>query len=247
MSEDLLAKWLDHYDPIHRGYTPRGIANAVCATNGWSFPRIQGGYNLYRGTPTAEAIDYTFPVGAAGPQATTKPHPPFRIANFSWRPHAADTEYFYTLRAVGGGGVESPPTEPAVSVAFDAAGGCAGGRPNAPMALSVSAASGGRFVLRWSYAAVGEEVSPSEFRIYSDGGTGTVDYDNAVAQVAYVRGQIHFRYTTSEAAHGARRKWGVRAVSASGRDDGNETTVEALADASGPEPHPNLLGECMEC
>ena len=247
MPGDLLTKWLEHYDPIHRGYTPRGIANAVCAACGWSFPRIKGGYNLYRGTLTAEAIDYTLPVGAAGPQATIKPHLPFRITNFSWRPHAADTEYFYTLRAVGGGGVESPPTQPPVSIAFDAGGGFVGGRPNAPTALSVSTASGGRFVLRWSYAVGGEEVSPSEFRIHSDGGTGTVDYENAVGQVTCVTGQIHFSYTTSEAAHGARRKWGVRAVSARGRDDGNEITVEALADASGPAPHPNLLGECVEC
>ena len=100
MTDCLLAKWLDHYDPIHRGYTPRGIANGVCATAGWTFPRLGGGYNLYRGTPTADDIDYGVPVGAAGAGAG-------RINNFLWRPHTADTEYFYVCRAVGGGGVES--------------------------------------------------------------------------------------------------------------------------------------------
>ena len=98
---DLLRRWLAHYDPIHRGYTPRGIANAVCATNGWAFPRVRGGTNLYRGSPTAEAVDLTHPVGAAGRGATT-------IANFPWRPHGAGKEYYYVLRAIGGGGVESP-------------------------------------------------------------------------------------------------------------------------------------------
>jgi len=55
-----------HYDPIHRGYTPRGIANGVTATGGWCFPRVlSGGYNLYRG-PSAASIDFSRPVGAAG-------------------------------------------------------------------------------------------------------------------------------------------------------------------------------------
>lgn len=236
---DLFDKWLDHYDPIHRGYTPRGIANAVCATNGWCFPRIGGGYNLYRGTPTIEDIDYSVPVGAAGPGVG-------QVANFAWWSHAADTEYFYVLRAIGGGGVESASSAPPVAVAFDAAGIFIGGRPNHPTDLCVSPTSCGRFVLRWSYSALGEEVSPDEFRVYSDGGSGTMDYETVVGQVAYHPGQTCFGYTTEEClGHGSRRKWVVRAVSVNERDDGNESTVEAVADAEGPDPHPSLLGECV--
>ncbi|MFH0981573.1 MAG: hypothetical protein V2A79_08550 [Planctomycetota bacterium] len=240
MSADLLNKWLEHYDQLHRGYTPRGIANAVCATNGWSFPRIRGGYNLYRGTPTPADIDDTLPVGAAGPTATT-------VSNFSWRPHAAGTEYFYVLRAIGGGGMESPPSQASVSIAFDGAGAFLGGRPNPPTGLAVAQAAGGRLVLRWSYSARDEEVAPTEFRIYSDGGTGTMDYEHAAAQVPYPAGERHFSHTTGTHAHGSRRRWAVRAMSADGRHDGNETVVEAMADAVGPEPHPHLLGEVREC
>ncbi len=239
MSGELFSKWLAHYDSIHRGYTPRGMANAVCATNGWTFPRINGGYNLYRGTPAAPDIDYAFPVGAAGPAAET-------VTNFAWRPHAADTEYFYVLRAVGGGGVESPSSAPPVSVVFDAAGGFLGGRPNSPMALTVTLASGGRFVPRWSYSDVGEEASPTQFRVYTDGGTGTIDYDHAVGQIAFRTGQVHFSHTSDAHVHGARRRWGVRAVTDAGRHDGNEIRVQEVADAEGPEPHPNVVGEVIE-
>lgn len=250
MSADLLAKWLDHYDPIHRGYTARGLANGVCATNGWCFPRIGGGYNLYRGTPTAGDIDYAQPVGAAGPAAGLTPPvagggAPAGIANFSWRPHAVDSEYFYSVRAIGGGGVESPPSERAVAVAFDGSGAYLGGRPNPPVGLSVSLASGGRFVLSWSYSSLHEAAAPVGFRVYSDGGTGAVDYDSALAEVAHASGRVHYRYTTGGHAHGARRLWAVRAVSSLGRDDGNSETVEAVADAQGPEPHPNLVAECV--
>lgn len=239
MQNDLFEKWLKHYDPIHRGYTPRGIANGVCATNGWFFPRVRGGYNLYRGTPTAEDIDEDVPVGAAGFGAV-------KVSNFAWWPHAAGTECFYALRAIGGGGVESDSCDPPVSVAFDAAGNFIGGLPNSPTDLSVSLAPGGRFVLRWTCSSIRQETPPVEFRIHSDGGTGTMDYETVVGQVAYDAGQVHFNYTSDTHAHGTARQWGVRAVSKYGREDGNQVTVRATADAVGPDPHPNLLSECVE-
>jgi len=238
MAGNLLSKWLSHYDPIHRGYTPRGIANAVCATNGWSFPRIKGGYNLYRGTPTSGDIDYTRPVGAAGPAASA-------ISDFAWCSHEAGTEHFYALRAVGGGGVESSSSQPPVSVAFDDSGDFWGGRPNSPTALAVSPVSGGGFLVRWSYSAQAEEVSPTGFLVHSDGGTGTMDYEHSVGGgiVTHQRGRLHYALTTPAYDHGARRMFGVRAVSANGRGDGNVVTVEGIADAQGPDPHPNLFVE----
>ena len=82
--DNLLTKWLAFYDPIHRGFTPRGIANGGITTVGWSFPRIKGGLNLYRGTPTANDVDFTDPVGAAGFDGQ-------EIRNFSWRNHQPST------------------------------------------------------------------------------------------------------------------------------------------------------------
>ena len=115
MASDLFGQWLAHYDTIHRGYTPSGIANGVTATGGWSFPRILGGYNLYRGTDGAESIAFGLPVGAAGREAGN-------ISNFGWRPHAASTKYAYVVKAIGGGGVESEASHPARVAEFDANG-----------------------------------------------------------------------------------------------------------------------------
>lgn len=236
---DLLPPWLAHYDPIHRGYTPRGIANAVCATNGWAFPRVRGGTNLYRGRPSAEAIDLTDPVGAAGRGATT-------IANFPWRPHGAGQEYGYTLRAIGGGGVESPATAPAVSVARDEAGRCTGGRPNTPAALSVEPAAGGGLVLRWCYSPRGEETSPEQFHIYADMGDGALDYAHPVGNCVYRAGQVHYVYHSPPQVHGGLSRWAVRAVTDRGRNDGNLVTVCATADAAGPAAYPYPSGEQVE-
>ncbi len=231
MASDLFIKWLAHYDTIHRGYTPAGIANAVTATGGSSFPRMAGGYNLYRGVDDDGAIDYANPVGAAGRNATT-------IANFTWRPHAASTRYFYTIKAVGGGGVESAASLPARIAEFDQSGGLLGLRPNAPNDLNVSPVAGGKFLVKWVYCARFQEAMPAEFRLYHDAGTGTVDYQTVIAQVSYRPGRVHYSYTSAAFAHDARRIWSVRAVTAGSVDDGNVSQVFAWADTQAPDPHP---------
>ena len=235
----LLEKWLAHYDPIHRGWTLRGIANGVCATCGWCFPSVSGGYNLYRGSPGAESIDYGAPVGAADAAAE-------QIHSFAWRPHAPNMTYAYVVRAIGGGGVESESSDPPVTVETDAQGRPMGPRPNAPSQLSVRPVAGGAFVLRWTYSPFGEATAPAAFRVFTDGGTGTVNYVAVVGTVSYRRGQPHYAFQTGGHAHGVRRLWAVRAVSAEGRDDGNTGTVVGLADAEPPEAHPNPIVRVVE-
>jgi hypothetical protein len=238
MSFDLLAKWLDWYDPIHRGWTLKGIANGVCATNGFSFPRIQGGYNLRRAVgelpgPTAAIV------GAAGAQATT-------IRTFPWVSHSADTEYTYRLMAVGGGGVENVADEVTTVAPFDSGGDWVGLRPNAPTDLRVTAASGGKFVLRWTYTREGEQVEPAQFRIYNDAGSGDVDYETVVATVSYRRGRFHYLALSSAFSDGVRVRWGVRAVSASGVEEDNQIVVEQWADAQPPPINPTVLTTCAQ-
>ncbi len=233
MVGELLTKWLAHYDSIHRGYTPAGIANGLTATGGYSFPRIRGGYNLYRGTGGAGSIDYSRPVGAAGREATT-------VSNFSWRPHAVMTTYAYAVKGIGGGGGEGAASDPARVVAFDAVGAIVGPRPNSLSALSVAAVAGGRFELRWVYPSAFEEATPSVFEVYHDNGTGTVDYNTAVGSVSFRRGKVHYEHTTGAFGHDVRRVLGVRAVTAAGVNDGNMLLATARSDASSPPVHPEV-------
>ena len=223
---DLLDKWLAHYDPIHRGWTRDGIANAVCTTAGWFFPRIAGGYNLRRavgGKP--ELTDLI--AGAAPADAE-------QIANFPWIAHEASTVYYYRLNAIGAGGVEEQSQRNVRRVEFDAAGTLVGPRPNGPSHVQVAASAGGRFDLRWRYAWPDEEVPPAAFRIYSDGGTGTMDYVTPVATVPHRVGKADYRYTSAPFAHGTAVQWAVRAAAASGLEEKNDMVVAAKADATGP-------------
>lgn len=232
MALDLLSKWLTHYDPIHRGYTPRGIANGVSATLGWSFPRLAGGYNLYR-TGTDQ------PVGAAGANAT-------QVANFAWRPHAADTTYEYVVRSIGGGGVESMSSAPASVAEFDGAADLLGLRPPSPLSVDVRAISGGRFVVSWVMDDRFGEEPPVGFLLYHDGGTGTVNYVTPVGAVPYVRGRVHYSFTSAGFVHGLRRIWGVRAVTAPGVKDANVLTALAWSDAESPMAVSAVGLECLD-
>ena len=226
MADDLLTTWLRHYDPIHRGWTPAGIANGVCATSGFAFPRVRGGYNLYRGGTGGGAGAETI-VGAAGADAGT-------VRTFPWVTHGAEASYVYRLRAIGGGGVESDPNGTQAEVAFDADGAWVGPRPNPPSDLRALSVVGGAFEIRWRYADADEQVPPASFGVFSDGGTGTVDWGAPVGDVPYRRGRFHFVWTSSGFAHGERVRWGVRAASAAGVTDGNECFVAAVAEGRTP-------------
>lgn len=234
---NLLAKWLAHYDPIHRGFTPRGIANGGVTTVGWSFPRIRGGFNLYRGSPGGDDIDHDHPVGAAGADA-------MEIRNFSWRGHAPGSSYAYALRAINGGGVESAVAVRLWPAVFDAAGLMLGDPPNSPDNLQVEPLSGGRFRLRWTYREADQLVAPAEFRLYHDNGVGVVDYATLRGVAPYRFGRFHHEFVSASLPHDARRLWSVRTASAMGVQDGNSVAVLGVADADGPPNHPTAFSEC---
>lgn len=233
MPDTLLTKWLRYYDPLHRGWTPDGIANGVCATNGFAFPRIKGGYNLYRSTSRQSGPQGRI-VGAAGHDAAT-------IRLFEWVTHAPSTTYYYWLCTVGGGGAENRLDETVVEAVFDATGQWIGARPNPPTDLRVSALSGGRFLVKWTYSPQGEQAEPGEFRVYTDSGVGTIDYSSPVGTITYHRGRVHFEYTSAAFAHGTRTRWSVRAATATGIEERNAQLATAWAEAQAPPTNPTLM------
>lgn len=235
MSE-LLNTWLVYYDPIHRGWTRQGIACGVCTRVGYGFGLVRGGYLLFRGVGSPEAIDRSAPVGAAGSAAAT-------VTNFVWRRHAAATVYYYAVAAVGGGGVVGEAAYPAVRVEFDGSGLVVPGRPNHPAGLSAAAASGGRFVLTWRYDAAEQAAEPVRFEVFHDNGTGTINYGSPAAQIAYVRRQYLYSWVSDAFGDGLVIRWAVRAVAADGTDDGNVEVVAARADAAGPVGVPAVTAE----
>lgn len=227
----LLRDWLAFYDPIHRGWTRAGIANGVCATAGFSFPRIRGGYNLYRtigGLPeNEEAL-----VGAASADAS-------RIRTFSWVGHVACGEYIYRLVPVSGGGVENRVDVTQAVVRFSAGGQWMGGLPNAPTDPQLIPLSHGRMAFRWSYFPQGQEVEPKGFNLYTGAG-GDIDYGSLRTVVSYQPGQVHYEYVTMPEADGARVAWAVRAYAPSMWEEQNCRRAFGVARSEGPPANPEV-------
>jgi len=215
----LLQAWLLHYDPVHRGWTPRGIATGTCATNGFFFPRIRGGYHLRRAVSVRPDLGSPI-IGAAGADAC-------ELREFPWMTHEAGTNYVYRLNAVGGGGIEEAGQDNLATVEFDDDGQWRGERPNSPCGLSVKIVAGGRFELRWIYREQGQRTAPAAFHIFTDNG-------NVVGTVPYHRRQLHYRFITLPYDDGVKVSWSVRSISTLGRDDENMIAVSARADAVGP-------------
>jgi len=233
MSRSLLQRWLDHYDPIHRGWTVAGIANGVCAANGFFFPRIRGGYNLRRSS-SGVPVESEVIVGAAGADAVS-------VRTFGWVRHQADTGYVYRLTAISGGGAENFLDEVTVVAAFDGDGQWVGARPNSPADLRVRPLAGGKFELRWTYTDEGQQAEPVEFRIYHNSGSGAVDLNIPVAVVAYAGRRFHFSYESAVFDDGQRVKWMVRAATAEEVEDDNQYAVMGIADASAPPVNPEVV------
>lgn len=234
----LLDRWLVHYDPIHRGMTPHGIANGVCATDGFGFPRIRGGYNLYRsasGTPTTEGS----PVGAADADATT-------VRTFPWVKHAAGACYTYRLTSLNGGGAENVADEVVCTTCFDGEARWVGLCPNAVSDLRVNALSGGRFEVAWSYLRDGEQVEPAHFEVFHDNGSGQVDFDTAAGTVPYRRGRVHYAHVSEPFAHDVRVCWAVKAVSAEGVASDVDARAVGRAAAQPPTGRPTVIMEVVE-
>ena len=224
MSE-LLKHWLRHYDSIHRGWTPGGIANGVCATNGFAFPRVAGGYNLYRSMIDGSgAIE----IAGAADAITTS------VETFAWAVAGALDNVRFEIRSIGGGGVESASSMILVDVEFDALAQPNALKPNAPRSLSIVQRAAGRFELAWRYVESHQPAAPVVFRIFSDNASGVIDYGNAVGEVTYRKRGGAYSFVTSPHVHGVTVQFAVRAFTASDDHDGNEVSVSQWADALPP-------------
>ncbi|MFQ6048590.1 MAG: hypothetical protein ACE5K7_04430, partial [Phycisphaerae bacterium] len=185
MSLDLLSKWLGFWSPLSLGQFANPRANGLGLTAGVFWVRVAGGYNLYRWSGQKLPVEADRIVGAAEAAAAS-------IGNFPYVGHQASTCYWYLLRAVGAGGVEEGNCQQVVRAEFDDSGELVGAQPNRPQDLSVRPLAGGSFELRWTYSEEGQEVAPAVFEVFTDGGTGQLDYETPVGSVSYRAGRVHY-------------------------------------------------------
>lgn len=228
MADSLLTRWLAHYDPIHHGWTPAGIAagSVLLAGEGW---RGGGRTMLFKGT-TRSSIDRNYPVGTAGSDAAS-------IALREGVELAVGTHYFQAVPfGPGGAAAVVDATRPQIVAVVVTDDGLDLLRPAFPRGLRAQAIAAGYIRLTWEFVAMRSRPVPASFAVYCDSGSGTVDYDTPLSTVRarIGRGGEGLYTMASQFADGLAVKFVVRAVTKGGVDDGNVVEATATADAQEP-------------
>ena len=146
---------------------------------------------------------------------------------------ANDSVRYVHVAAVTACGIEQPMGK-LRRVAIDGGGTVEDPAPNAPTGLTADPGPGGVIDLSWDYDRDKQSTKPADFAIYSNGGSGAVDYTSPIATVSYTLSR-HFTYQAGPYSHGTSVTFAVRARSSGGVDDGNTDEVTATADAQAPD------------
>ncbi len=180
-------------DALFGGMTANGFKLGTVLSFGWFWTRVGGCCLLYRGE-SFDGIDCADILAVGEPEAS-------EISPPSWVSHTAGRTYFYLVRRVNGCGQEEQSFGAVVRVRIDTEGELAKARPNAIFTIRARRVDGDRIELTWFYNPLGQESEPVCFSVYYDGGTGEIDYDNAVGVIDYA-GRRYYSYTSGSLAAG---------------------------------------------
>jgi len=185
----------------------------------------EAGYDLYRAAgPDPELLDYASPWTRVGPGVMQVESPALDAGATHW----------FGVRPVSEHGQESPITSCEARIELDEAGQQRPHRPAGALALSARSLSGGRLSLSWCYRVGENSVVPQVFRVFSDGGTGILNYSAPVGEVTYRADRAWFDWTSDPLPDGVAHQLAVRAVAASEVLDEQPAVVVATPDASAP-------------
>ena len=105
--------------------------------------------------------------------------------------------------------------------------------PNKVFEAKAYQVGGNRTQLVWFYCPIGQQSRPACFKIYYDGGTGQIDYENALAVIGYA-GQRFYSYT-SGALNAGEYLFCIRAEDAVGTEGSSLAQIRIQLDITSPD------------
>jgi len=194
------------------------------------------GYDLYHAIgPGPEALDYAQPYARAGPH----------IRSLESSALTPGTVHWFGVRPVDARGIASPTAQGEVRIELDWQGGRVPDRPAGVLALSVRPLPGGIVRLDWRWRPGQGGVVPRAFRIFGDGGSGAIDYQTPLGEVAYRDAQPQYAWESGELAGGLEHQLAVRAVAADEVWDEQPAVVRVTPDAEPPSRVDALQAEAI--
>jgi hypothetical protein len=190
------------------------------------------GYYVYSNTGVGDAINYGSPIAEL-----------IGYEDTSWVSAALTHpgDWKFGVRAFNTYGIEQN-VNCEVEIILDGAGNDITNLPAAPSGLSATALANSDIRVSWTELPSSVAKQPTGFHVYTDGGTGTVNYATPVATVLFSSGFLStFQTVLTGLTSGTTYIIGVRAYNASAEEQ-NTNTVSCTASATGPGPVINLTG-----
>ncbi|MHC4646922.1 MAG: hypothetical protein ACYTBJ_15605 [Planctomycetota bacterium] len=194
-------------------------------TLGWFWPQVGGCYVLYRGSSTYE-IEFENVLAVATLNAR-------EISPPTYVQHSNGTTYFYVVRAVNGCGDEENTLSAAAKVVIDADGDLAKPQPNNILEARVKRTASNRVQFLWFYCPLDQQSPPACFKIYHDGGTGQIDYENPLAVIGY-RGRRFYSWESASLESGT-HLFCIKAEDSAGAQSSQSSQIEMQFSATCPE------------
>ena len=215
-----------YHHSLIEGDFENGRLLCLSLTEGDFWTRRQGCFCIYRGKDGVHAIGYKRILGVS-----TKAGLCTLPASLS---HKTSTDYFYSVRRFSSTGKNEMGTMAVVKLSLDAAGMQKANRANPIRNLCAEQVEEGRIRLTWWYWPLGQSSPPDYFVVYGDSGTGIIDYEKALSEIAY-NGSIFYRVLTESGADGKRYRFSVRTMTQGGVDDGNHAYIEVIVKLTTPD------------
>lgn len=221
-------------DALFSGMTSNAFKLGTVLSLGWFWVRIHGCTILYRGRSMRE-IDFDQVLSTAEVSA-------LQISPPTYLPHGSDSTWFYVVRRANGNGDEEETLRAAVKVATDSEGDLVGPAPNSLFAVTFNV-RGERVELVWRYIEICQGQKPVCFRIYSDGGTGQVDYETTVGIINYNGRRFYF--WMSEPLGQGRYLFSIKAAGSDGGESHSKMLLAMQIGAGAPNTPQVLMAEVV--
>jgi len=216
-------QWLT--DALFTGMTSNAFKLGTTLSCGWFWMRPSGCAVLYRG-PGMEQIDFINILAVIEQNAESMPLP-------SYIPHNSDSIYFYVVRRFNSCGYHEYTLQASVKVVIDADGSLAQPQPNSIFAWQAEQVDSDKVRLVWFYCPLEQKSQPMRFKVYYDGGTGQINYENPIDEIVY-RGREFYSYRSDALAAG-RYLFAIRSEDVSGMQ--NKSSVQLAIEIVSDEPN----------
>ena len=223
------------FSSLFEGDSANGVKLCMGLTSGDFWARISGCQNLYRGLEPSD-INLNNIVCTVEPDRDNIEIPEIVT-------HQPDQTYFYLLRQTNCCGNEEETFDAVLRVEFNDSGDLIGDCCNDVMAVQAEQVPGQKVRLQWFYCPIHQADACKAFSVYSDDGSGQIDYENAVSVITY-HGPGLYVYETQTMQEG-RYRFCIKPDSVNGRQGGYSGQVSIDITDQSPAGIDNLSAECI--